>query len=198
MTEKRIAGLVLAGGRSRRFGREKAMALLAGRPLIDWSLMALDGVCEAVAVSAAPGVGAGIHALAAGRAVLHDDPAHPAGPLAGLAAGLAWARNRGCDRLVCLPCDTPGVRPEHLRQLIAALDDAEAAYAITEAGVHGLCAVWRASFAPALAARLSAGDHPPVRRLLAEIDARAVIFADSEAFRNVNTAADLAGRAPAI
>jgi molybdopterin-guanine dinucleotide biosynthesis protein A len=193
----RVAGLVLAGGRSRRFGREKAMAVWKGRPLLAWSLEALEGGgCEVVAVSAAPGSGAEALADGAGHRVLHDDPRHPPGPLAGLVGGLAWAASGGFDALATLPCDTPLVGPEQVRLLIEALGDAQGAHAVTGDGAQGLCAVWRCGLAPALAARMFAGDHPPVRRLLAEIASRPVAFGDSTLFRNVNTELDLATLSP--
>ena len=187
----RVAGLVLAGGLSRRFGREKATALWRGRSLLAWSLTALDGGCESVAVSAAPSSGAESLALAAGRIVLHDGPGHPRGPLAGLAAGLAWAASEGFDALATLPCDTPLVSATEIHALIEALDEAGGAHAVTADGPHGLCAIWRVGLAPALSARLAVGDHPPVHRLLAEIGSRPVRFADAAPFRNINTEADL-------
>jgi molybdenum cofactor guanylyltransferase len=188
----RVAGLVLAGGLSRRFGREKAAAEWRGRPLLAWCLDALGGECEIVAVSAAPGSAAESLAQAAGRAVLRDDPTHARGPLAGLAAGLVWAAAEGFDALATLPCDTPLVGPSEIRALISALGGAQAAHAVTKAGAHGLCAVWRCDLAPVLAAMLAAGAHPPVRRLLAQIGSRPVHFAEDGAFRNINTAEDLA------
>jgi molybdopterin-guanine dinucleotide biosynthesis protein A len=188
----RVAGLVLAGGLSRRFGREKATALWRGRPLLAWSLAALDGGCESVAVSAAPGSGAESLARASERRVIYDDRAHPRGPLAGLAAGLAWAMSEGFDAMATLPCDTPMVGSTQVRALIEALGGADGAHAVTEDGSQGLCAIWRSGLAPALAARLAAGDHPPVHRLLAEIGSRPVRFPDPTPFRNINTEDDLA------
>src|SRR5437868_9355370 len=117
MTPPRIAGLVLAGGQSRRFGREKAIEPLHGRPMLAWSLAALDACCEDVAVSAAADSKAEAFARADGRVVVHDDPGFPAGPLVGLAAGLVWAASAGFDLLVSTPCDTPLVSGRELRRL---------------------------------------------------------------------------------
>ena len=52
-----IVGLVLAGGQSRRFGREKAVARLGERTLLEWSLLVLGEGCETLGVSAAAGTG---------------------------------------------------------------------------------------------------------------------------------------------
>jgi molybdopterin-guanine dinucleotide biosynthesis protein A len=192
MGSLRVAGLVLAGGLSRRFGREKAAAVWRGRPLLAWSLEALEGGCETVAVSAAAGSAAETLARSEGRTVLHDDPLHPSGPLAGVAAGLAWAAALGFDALATLPCDTPLVGPLEVRALIAALGEAQAAHAVTEDGVQSLCAVWRCSLEANLAATLAAGDHPAVQRLLDRTGSRPVRFPDPTRFRNANTETDLA------
>lgn len=183
----RVGGLVLAGGRSSRFGSDKAMARLGGRPLLAWSLAALDCVCEAVAVSARPGGAVAELARSLGRDALADDPAHPRGPLAGLAAGLAWAKARGFERLVTLPCDTPLVGAREIAALISTMGRAGAAYAVTAEGPQPLCAVWRVDLGEALAARLADGDHPPVRAFLAEIGALTAPFDDPVTFYNTNS-----------
>jgi molybdopterin-guanine dinucleotide biosynthesis protein A len=196
MNPSRVAGLVLAGGLSRRFGREKAVAEWLGRPLLAWSVAALQAECDMVAVSAAPGSGADSLAEALGYVVLHDDPAYARGPLAGLATGLAWAQSAGFAALATLPCDTPLIGAVEVRALIEALGEARAAHAVTDDGPQGLCAVWRCALAHGLAARLADGDHPSVRRLLDDIASRPVAFSDAALFRNVNTEADLARLRP--
>jgi molybdopterin-guanine dinucleotide biosynthesis protein A len=183
----RIGGLVLAGGRSSRFGSEKALALLAGTPLLARLISELGEACKAVAVSAAPGSGAAVLARSMGRDTLTDDPRHPKGPLAGVAAGLAWARGRGFDRLVTLPCDTPLVGHLEIFALLMGVGDASAAYAATDDGPQPLCAVWRTNVESRLSLRLTRGEHPSVRRFLAEIAAAKVMFNDPAPFRNANT-----------
>jgi len=181
------AGLVLAGGRSSRFGSEKAVALLAGTPLLTRLVSELSGACEAVAVSARPGSGAAALARSMGIETLADDAAHAKGPLAGLVAGLGWARGRGFDRLVTLPCDTPLVGYREIVALLMGMGDAPAAYAATRDGPQPLCAVWRTELERGLSLRLAAGEHPSVRQLLAEIAAVEVMFEDPSPFRNANT-----------
>ena len=185
------AGVILAGGHSRRFGREKAVAVLGGRSLLDWSLEALQGSCETIAVSAAAGSGAQAWAEGAQLAVLMDDPGHPRGPLSGLAAALIWARAQGFDTLASLPCDTPRVGPRRMQRLAAALGDAPAVYALTPGGPHPLVAIWRTDLAEPLRTCLNAGDHPAVQDYLQEIGAQAWGF-DDQGFENVNRESDLA------
>jgi molybdopterin-guanine dinucleotide biosynthesis protein A len=190
-TPPTLAGLVLAGGRSSRFGADKATQLLGGRSLMAWSLAALDAVCAEVAVSAPLGSEAAALADAAGRTVLADDPRHEAGPLAGIAAGLAWAAGAGFGYLATLPCDTPMVGPEILQRLVAVAP----AYAVTADGPQALVAIWPTSAGAELARSLAMGRHPSVRQALQACQARPALFEDEGPFRNANTPADLAALA---
>jgi 2-C-methyl-D-erythritol 4-phosphate cytidylyltransferase len=56
-----VVGIVPAGGSGERLGadRPKAFVVCAGRPLIEWSLEALSGVCDRVVVAAPDGYAEG-------------------------------------------------------------------------------------------------------------------------------------------
>jgi molybdopterin-guanine dinucleotide biosynthesis protein A len=87
MTTRRVTGLVLAGGRSSRFGRDKLAERVDGRTLLT---NAIDGVTPAsteILVVAAPGAALRLPA----HATLIHDPVAFEGPLAGVAAGLRAA-----------------------------------------------------------------------------------------------------------
>ena len=87
MTARRVTGIVLAGGRSSRFGRDKLAERVDGRTLLD---SAIDGVTPAsteILVVAAPEAAP---ALPNGARLVHDPVAFE-GPLAGVAAGLRAA-----------------------------------------------------------------------------------------------------------
>jgi molybdopterin-guanine dinucleotide biosynthesis protein A len=106
-----VIAAVLAGGRSRRMGRSKAMVTLAGPPLIAYPLAAAAAAgLEAVVVAKA---GSGLPAL---DVPVWDEPAEPVHPLTGLICAL----ERAGAPLVVLACDMPFVSAELIARLAAA------------------------------------------------------------------------------
>ncbi len=115
MTE-RIGAIVLAGGRSSRFGRDKLAEPIDGRPLLHHAIEAVRAVATDIVVVAAPGANL---LVPPGVRVAHDPEAFE-GPLAGLAAGLA-ALDRAIERVVIVAGDMPTLEPAVLSRLIAGL-----------------------------------------------------------------------------
>ena len=175
----RIAGVVLAGGQSTRFGSDKAEQHFRGRRLIDWSLAALAPYAEILFV--------------AGRdyppyASVADRPRPGLGPLGGIAGALAAAQGKDCTHLLSLPCDTP-LLPDGL--LAALRGHADGAY-VASCPVIGL---WPTRLAGSLEQHL-ANDGPRAIRAWAE----AAGIAPLDGFppiANVNSVADLADLAKA-
>jgi molybdenum cofactor guanylyltransferase len=186
-----VVGVVIAGGRSVRFGGEKAVAMLSGVPLLMWAVGRLQRTCAAVAVNARPNTQAESLARASGLPVLHDQEGDPLGPLAGVKVGLQWARDLGARALAVSPCDVPRLPEELFPRLVAAAGEG-AAMAATADGDQPLCAVWPVSALPRVTEALVGGRHPPTWRLLEQLGARRVYFSAAAAFANVNTAEDLA------
>lgn len=160
------------------------MAEVEGAPMIGRVLRVLGAGCTALAVNARRQSGAAAYAFAHDLPLLPDGDDLPDGPLAGVLMGLKWAQAQGFRRLATAPCDTPHLPAD----LVARLSDASgAAYARTSEGSQPLCAIWRLEDLPMVAAALAGGRHPPVRQVLADVDARAVAFPDAPAFANLNS-----------
>ena len=113
-----VTGLVLAGGRSSRFGSDKLVAPYEGVPLVHHAVMRLAEVCDDVVVVLAPDAQID---LPPGVRATHD-PTEGEGPLAGLHQGLMAAVRS--DAVVVAGGDMPDLQPPVLRTMLAMLADA--------------------------------------------------------------------------
>lgn len=186
-----VVGVVIAGGRSTRFGGEKALALFQGEALLLRAARRLAAACGAVAVNARPGSGAADLAASSGLPVIHDAAGDPDGPLAGVKAALVWAGQRGATLVAVSPCDAPLLPPELYARLVEAAGEG-AAMAETADGRQPLCAVWPVRALVPLTAALAGGAHPPTWRMLEEVGAARVHFLQPQQFANANTREELA------
>lgn len=119
-----LVGAVLMGGRSSRFGTDKALADAGGRPL---GLRVADALRQG---GADPVVAVGGRAGARLGLVTVPDRSAGQGPLAGLASILLWART---GLVVVAPCDLPLLTGRHVAALVAAAgtDPRRAGVAVT-------------------------------------------------------------------
>lgn len=190
----RIGGLLLAGGRSRRFGSEKAMATRGSGVMMDAPLLALRKTCLAVAVSVRTGSGADLYAQALGLDRLEDEQEDPEGPLAGIRRGLVWAEGKTFDVLAVAPCDAPTLNTAHYLSLLDAVAlGAAGAIGRSDVGLEPLVSIWPVQQGRAIVeTALNAGRHPSIRAILESLDATPVALAGYDGL-NVNTPDDLAG-----
>ena len=181
-------GFVVAGGRSARMGRDKALLPWAGETLLDHALARLRTVCEDVRILCGPTVR---YADRGARTVL--DRVADAGPLAGLEAALADAAGRP---ILFLGVDLPFVTPALLELLRARLAGSDAAVPVVGARPEPLCAAYGPGCLAPVRARLAAGERQ-MRAFWSDVAVREVVEADlaalgspSELFRNLNTPHD--------
>jgi molybdenum cofactor guanylyltransferase len=186
-----FTGLVLAGGRSSRFGSDKALAVLGGRSLLERATSALEPWASQIAISAAPGSSAKAEALRLGFPALSDRTGLVLGPLAGILAGLEWSASIDANWMISIPCDVVSLPVDTFSRLLANIDKANGAYAVTADGPQSLCAVWPVDSKQTLETILTDGAHPPVCDLLDLIGAAPVYFEENGSFLNINTIDDL-------
>lgn len=114
--------ILLAAGSSRRFGGNKLLAPLNGKPLYAWGLGALNDVCQErgdctlTVVSCYPEIREAARALGA-QAV--DSPDSEKGQAHSIRAGLqALGRVEERDFLLFLPADQPWITPNTISRLL--------------------------------------------------------------------------------
>jgi len=179
--------LMLAGGRSRRMGRDKAGLPAGDGTLIEYLVHRLAPVVDETIVAGGP------MALRLDGVRRIEDRYPGKGPLAGIHAGLLEASHR---LVWVVACDLPDVEPglgALLRNLAAGV---EAVVPLVDDEPEGVCAIYDRLLAPRIERFLQAGQRR-VQDLLARVDVRYVtatelrlVDPELRSFRNINTPAD--------
>lgn len=179
-------GLILAGGRSRRMGTDKALVTLAGRPLLAHVVERLAPQVDRVVISsnASP-----VRFAAFGLPVLADILGGHRGPLAGVHAALAAFPG---SAIVSVAVDLPLLPRDLVARLKAGWDGARCRFAAC-GGRHALAVLWPSGLASALEGFLLEG-HFSVSEWLDRHGEPVVVLpsGDADLGHNINTPADLA------
>jgi len=167
-----VTGIVLAGGRSERFGSDKLAVELGGRPLLHLAIAAVAAVAGRVVVVTAPGAEPAVPVdLAARIDVVHDAEAF-GGPLVGLAAALVAVRT---PTVLVAAGDMPRMDPAVLRRLASAAGRERAAVTLEVPGrVQPLPMALDVIAARAAAAAVLERGGRSLRDLLRELDATSI------------------------
>jgi molybdenum cofactor guanylyltransferase len=176
---------VLAGGRSSRMGRDKALLRFGDSTLLEQAMATARAAVRDVRI-----VGSRAIFQAFGETV--EDQFPGCGPLSGIHAAL---RCSDVDYNLILAVDMPFLSSAWLRYLLeqARRSHAVATFARDHAGSQPLCAVYRREFAEVAEAALRAGRYR-IDALFTGVPARVIDRAElarenfsPELFRNLNT-----------
>jgi molybdopterin-guanine dinucleotide biosynthesis protein A len=165
------SAIVLAGGRSGRFGSDKLAAVLDGRPLLEAAIAGLAAVTRDVVVVVAPGDDRAVAGPGSIRIV--NDPEPFGGPLIGLLAGLEVVAQ---PLVVVAGGDMPTLQAPVLDLMLRALvtaDDAFGAVILEQRGrAEPLPAVVRTGAATDIARQLLADGERSLRSLFDRLPTR--------------------------
>lgn len=192
---QQVPAVILAGGRGTRMGgADKALLLLAGRPLVAHLIARLAPQCAGLAINAG---GNPCRFAFTGLPVLGDGMPGQPGPLAGILAALDWAAGLGAGAVVTAAVDTPLLPADLVQRLRGAAGPSGAAIAASpdaqgEMRLHPVFGLWPVAARDDLRARLLAGE----RKVMFWARSQGAGVAEFSAlpfdpFLNINTPEDL-------
>ena len=190
MTEPKVnVGFVMAGGRSERMNRDKALLPFGSTTLLGHAVARLGRVCGEVRILCGPERRYEEHGA---TVVLDSTPG--TGPLGGLYSGLR-SLQRGVG--LFLAVDLPDVPEELLARLLELASEWDAVVPVHAAGEEPLCAAYARACVEPVRRRVEAGQLKmtsfwPDVRVRTVNDAEIELFGDPRRlFRNVNAPEDL-------
>ena len=182
---REASAIALAGGRSERFGSDKALARFHGAPLLATVVHALRAEFAEVLLVAKHREAYGIFGV---PVVLDRSPLYT--PLSGLEAGLASASN---DLVFCCGADMPFAADARLLDaLFAAIPGHDAAVPVYGGARQPLCAIYRREPCLAAATALLARSAVGPKRLIDSVRTTFIDWDDERPFLDADTPEELA------
>lgn len=189
-----IEGVILAGGKSRRMGTNKALVNWEGKPLIETVAGKLAAIFNHTFIVAnEPGLFADL------KLPVFPDRETGIGPLGGIHSALMNAHAEAC---FVVGCDMPFLDAELIRRMVSELSESDAVVARLEGRFEPLHAVYRRRVLPVAERQIQAGDCS-LQRFVAKLNARiisGVELADNSvwirSFRSLNTPGELESARP--
>lgn len=149
----KTCAVIVAGGRSSRMGREKALEMVRGRRIIDRIIATLSAQADAVAINANDDPS---RYCGTGLPVFGDGHPGIGTPLAGLHAAVSHAARHGFEAVLTVPSDAPFLPADLLARL-----ERPTAIAASGGQAHYLTGLWSPSVQKNLEDAL--GEIPPPR-----------------------------------
>ena len=195
-------GIILAGGRSSRMGVEKSLIELQGVSLLQWGIDRFAGQVRSLAVNAN---GDAARFAPFDLPVIADPLGGQMGPLAGVLAGMMWARDQhpGVSHIATIASDTPFFPRDFVARLQQSIEGQgqgggeKIAIPASANRLHPAFGLWPVALAGDLQSWLLTGERR-VQSWLHKHQPSRVDFpltnrnnAEIDPFFNINTQADL-------
>jgi molybdenum cofactor guanylyltransferase len=189
MYNEEICAVILAGGKSRRMGFNKALLNVEGRPLIRILIDRLIPLTSQILISSNDASSYQFLNLP-----IIPDYYREQGPLAGLHAAMT---KHVSQIYIILACDLPNLQESLLRHLLSVIEGFDATIPRSSDGLaHPLCAVYRRTCLPLIEAALQRGANTVIESFLENslrirwVDPDEGRFKDTD-LANLNTPEDL-------
>ncbi|WP_353363674.1 molybdenum cofactor guanylyltransferase [Mycobacterium sp.] len=186
-----LAAVILAGGASRRMGRDKAAVPYEGTTLVERIVSIVRPRCAPVFVIAAPG-----QPLPTLDAEVLRDEVRGVGPLVATGRGLRAAADAGLELAFVCAVDMPLLDADLIDELAGPAVRLGADVVLPWDGRdHYLAGIYRTSLAGRVGELVAAGERS-MRALVNTVDTQRIVMDEQRSLTNVNTATDLSTALP--
>ena len=175
-----MKGVILAGGKSKRMGQDKALISVGGESLIFHVYKAFKHQVNEIVISGSQDYNTGLQ-------VISDDPDGPKGPVGALYSIWKYREQTTESGFFTVPVDAPHI-PENLCER---LYGNKSAIATTPNRTHQAFAWWLYDDLTELFENLNSDNSISLGRISRMCKARHVLWADETLFYNINTPNDL-------
>mgnify|MGYP001487218074 FL=1 len=192
MDHNKILGVVLAGGKSQRFGQDKSQVKLQGKILIDYILSEIvDEFNETLIVTNNL-----INFMSSDKIFLTKDFKNGLGPLGGVFTAMKWVKenNKKYNWISTFPTDTPFFKKKELKNFYKniKIDDSKLFFIKSKKTRHNIFGLWSMDLMDQLESDLLKGERKV--ELWANSVGVSIInieYKKIDPFFNINTKEDL-------
>ena len=175
--------VILAGGKGRRMGgKDKALIPLLDRPLLSYVLESISGHVAPIALN----INTNLDKFSEfGYQIIEDPIKGHLGPLAGILASLNWARQLNQKWVMTLPCDTPFLPKNIVKEMIKLKNkelDVDLVVAQSKGYNHPVIALWKSDLNLKLEKALNEG----IRKIDIFTSSLKVAYVDFDKINNDN------------
>ena len=191
MDENNILGVVLAGGKSKRFGKDKTNIKLGNKTLIKHTLDKIKSKFNKIVVVSNSEV-------VKDHTIVKDCIDGHLGPLVGVLSAMKWVKknNYSYEWIITFPCDTPFFKSSIIDKFIEAskLKNSFLYFVKSEGKRHNIFGLWSLKLMSALEEDITKNGFRKVEKWANKIGVKTinVSYENMDPFFNINTKEELA------
>ena len=190
MNENNILGVVLDGGRSKRFGQNKSMVKLGNKTLLEHILYKIKSKFSKIIIVSNEN-------KIKDFTVIKDCIEGQLGPLVGVLSAMKWIKknNFSYSWVATFPCDTPFFNVSIIDEFKKAskLNDSYLYFVKTKEKRHNIFGLWSIKLIETLEEDITKNDHRKVEKWADKVGVKTinVSYDNIDPFFNINTKEDL-------
>jgi molybdenum cofactor guanylyltransferase len=184
-----IAGIILAGGQSRRFGSPKVFALMDGVPFYQYPIKAMNPLTESIVLVSNNNIIDGFGLMEPNIKLITDKPEYVGlGPLAGIYSGMDSVE---AEWYLISPIDVPFIEETVFKILLHQIEDGkEAIVPIVKGRMQPIISIFHQSMKGKIKDQLTYNELSP-KQLFAKSRVTFIDFENEKPFLNINYQDDL-------